>query len=368
VRLFIRVFGLLCVPAIIASAVSLLAAMSSTANLSATERSVEWLRGHHFGNVVSWVESEYYSRHQPRTGGSLTTIPHAATNLPDAPAASTSTPDSIAPMASPAVSGEGVWRPFGDGSGSATAMQVAYLRPDATHGTLLAGVVRIDQSGALFRLIPGSQEPGNGPWPGGNAIAKADLPRLLAAFNSGFRIADARGGFEENGRLAGKLRTNAATLVISADGTADVVAWSPAIASAHPVAVRQNLDLIVDGGIPVSGLDDNLGNRWGQTVGNKLFVWRSGIGIDASGRLLYAASSGLSVRSLATLLQHAGAVRAMELDINQSWVTFNAFHHDTSGIHGAKLLAGMAKPASRYLSADARDFVAVVARRQLGSG
>ncbi len=363
---------MLCIPAIAASGVSLLSALSSTANLTATERSVEWLRGHHFGNLVSWVETEYYSRHQPRTGGSLTTLPHAATDVQAAgsaaPAASTSAPDAIVPTASPAVAGEGVWRPFGDGSGGTTAMQVAYLRPDAIHGTVLAGVVRIDQSRAALRLVPGSQEPGNGPWPNGDAIAAADLPQLLAAFNSGFRIADARGGFAENGRLAGKLRTNAATLVISANGTADVVSWSSGVAAAHPAAVRQNLDLIVDGGVPVAGLDDNVGNRWGQTVGNKLFVWRSGVGIDANGRLLYAASSGLSVSSLATLLHHAGAVRAMELDINQSWVTFNAFHHDTSGIHGAKLLARMAKPASRYLSADARDFVAVVARQPLGAG
>ena len=41
------------------------------------------------------------------------------------------------------------------------------------------------------------------------------------------------------------------------------------------------IDLIVDGGKLVAGLDDNSGNRWGHTVGNKLFVWRSGIGIDA---------------------------------------------------------------------------------------
>ena len=48
--------------------------------------------------------------------------------------------------------------------------------------------------------------------------------------------------------------------------------WTSDLKVTNPVAVRQNLDLIVDGGVPVAGLDDNTGNRWGKTVGNKLFV------------------------------------------------------------------------------------------------
>jgi hypothetical protein len=374
VRLFVRWFGVLCVPAIIASAVSFAGSMGNDANLTTAERSVEWLRSHHFGGLVSWVETQYYSRHQPRTGGTLPSgLPNAASAAPPLtagpPGAAAVGADAIVPFAKPSVPGEGVWQPYGDQIGTSTAMQVAYLRPDAVQGTVVAAVVRIDQSRALFRLIPGSEEPGHGPWPAGNTITGADRPLVVAAFNSGFRIADARGGFEQSGRVVGRLRTGAATLVVSPSGSADIVTWTAGlVATTHPVAVRQNLDLIVDGGALVGGLDDNAGNRWGQTVGNRLFVWRSGIGIDASGRLLYAASSGLSVSSLARLLQRAGAVRAMELDINHSWVTFNAFHHGAGGISGAKLLAGMAKPASRYLAADARDFVAVVARQPPGAG
>jgi hypothetical protein len=160
------------------------------------------------------------------------------------------------------------------------------------------------------------------------------------------------------------LRTGAASLVIDPHGTLDVVSWAGAgPGRPQPVAVRQNLDLIVDNGQLVNGLDDNTANRWGHTVGNELFVWRSGVGIDAQGRVLYAASQGLSVRTLAALLQRAGAVRGMELDINHAWVSFNAFHHASSGPPtGTKLLAGMAKPATRYLAPDTRDFVAVLAR------
>ena len=394
-RLFIRWFGLLCAPAVLAAGCSYLNAMNAAGNLSTVERSVEWLRGHHYGDTVSWIEYNYYSRNQPRTGGTLAGgLPRAAstatttavavavavagagaaTGAGAAPGAGAGTgtaltPDSIAPLAQQPVAGEGVWQPYGDASNGTTAMQVAYLRPDDVHGTVLAGVVRIDQSRAMFRLIPGSQEPGHGPWPGGNHVAAADTANLLAGFNSGFRVDDSRGGFAEGGKFVGALRSGAASLVISTDGSLNVVNWGRDLsASDNPVAVRQNLDLIVDGGQLVGGLDDNLANRWGKTVGNKLFVWRSGIGIDASGRIIYVASEGLSVNSLAALLQRAGAVRAMELDINHAWVSFNAFHHDPGGtIQGTKLLDGMSKSENRYLGPDSRDFFAVVARQPLSA-
>jgi hypothetical protein len=374
-RLWLRWFGLLCVPAIVASTTSFVSTLRSTDNLSTPERSVEWLRGHHLGDVVSWVETQYYSRNQPPTGGSLpSALPNAATDAPSPAPPTGASPnvaaptDAIAPFASPPVAGEGVWQPYGDAAADGTAMQVAYLRPDAVHGSLLAGVVRVDQRLARLHLVAGSVEPGHGPWPGGATVTGSDRAQLLAAFNSGFRIADARGGFAQGGHVVGTLRTGAASLVISPTGTADVVRWTPAVAATKPAAVRQNLDLIVEDGQRVAGLDDNTGDRWGRTVGNTLFVWRSGLGIDSAGRLLYVASSGLSVSSLAALLRRAGAVRAMELDINPSWVTLNSFHHDAAGLHGTKLLASMNRSASRYLTADARDFVAVIARGPLTRG
>ncbi len=367
-RLFLRWLGLLCLPATLAAAVSYVRALADSGNTTAIEQSVEWLRGHHFGDTVSWAERLYYSRNQPPNGGILAgglpaAVSDATTTTPALPAPGVPVAvDQIAPLASQPLAGEGVWRPYGDAVNGAAAMQVAYLRPDDVHGTVLAAVVRIDQSVTTFRLVPGSKEPGHGPWPGGNAVAVSDRPNLLAAFNSGFRIADSRGGFMEGGRTVAPLRPGAASLVIDSHDTLDVAAWSGPIAASAPVAVRQNLDLIVDGGQLVGGLDDNTGNRWGHTVGNKLFVWRSGVAIDAQGRVLYVASEGLSVRTLAALLQRAGAVRAMELDINHSWVSFNAFHHEASGsLTGTKLLEDMSKSATRYLHPDTRDFVAVIA-------
>jgi hypothetical protein len=101
-------------------------------------------------------------------------------------------------------------------------------------------------------------------------------------------------------------------------------------------------------------------------VGNQVLVWRSGIGVTASGALVYAAGPGLSIVSLATLLQHAGAIRAMELDINSAWVGFTSFNVPAGGMadatNGSLLLPGMAGGVGRYLGPDTRDFLALVAR------
>jgi hypothetical protein len=56
-------------------------------------------------------------------------------------------------------------------------------------------------------------------------------------------------------------------------------------------------------------------------------VWRSGIGVDRNA-LIYAAGDGLSAYSLARILARAGAIRAMELDLNESWMTFDYFKPD----------------------------------------
>jgi len=60
-------------------------------------------------------------------------------------------------------------------------------------------------------------------------------------------------------------------------------------------------------------------------LGKAVRVWRSGVGVDAHGNVLYAGANGQTARGLAEILQRAGAVRAMELDINSEWVTFNFY-------------------------------------------
>ena len=115
------------------------------------------------------------------------------------------------------------------------------------------------------------------------------------------------------------------------------------------VAVRQNLQPIVSHGAPVPGLSTDNFLKWRATLGNTVLVWRSGIGVTADGALLYASGPGLSVQTLANVLARAGAVRAMELDINPEWTT--AIYYTQSSSSSAtphKLLASMQRGSNRY--------------------
>ena len=125
------------------------------------------------------------------------------------------------------------------------------------------------------------------------------------------------------------------------------------------VYARQNLPLIVTGGRPNPNLSD--GPEWGATLGNAIQVWRSAVGIDRHGNLIYAAANYQTVGSLAAIMIHAGAVRAMELDINTYWTSFITYRYPGAG-DPANLLPTMDRSPERYLTPDDRDFFAVYAR------
>ncbi|MGH9074885.1 MAG: phosphodiester glycosidase family protein [Acidimicrobiales bacterium] len=216
-------------------------------------------------------------------------------------------------------------------------------------------------------MFAGSQEPGGGPWPYAAPIPSNLRTSLVAAFNSGFKLSDAHGGYYAYGKLAQPLVNGGASLVIYKNGTVTVGTWGSEVRMTPQVAaVRQNLTLIIDHGRTVPGLATSNFDQWGATVDNQVLVWRSGVGVTANGALLYAAGNGLSVSSLANVLVHAGAVRAMEMDINYEWTDFFSFApapgQPASPANGTRLVPDMDQPPSRYLGPSTRDFIAMFAR------
>jgi hypothetical protein len=90
--------------------------------------------------------------------------------------------------------------------------------------------------------------------------------------------------------------------------------------------------------------------------------WRSGVGVTAHGDLIYVAAPQQTVMSLADALIRAGAVRALQLDINVHWPTFN-YYRRPGGRSPVKFLANAQNPGvTRYLVPDDRDFFAVYTR------
>ena len=262
------------------------------------------------------------------------------------------------------MAGEGTWTPIGPLVGGAAGVYATEIRPDAVHTSYLDAVVWFDPRRVLFRQFPGTFFSG-GPSDRPPYVPAREQASLIAAFEGGFRPGDSRGGLEIEQQSLAPLRQGAATLAIKADGTADVgILGRDFQASDGYDSFRQNLSLIVDNGAPVSQLATDPNRTWGFTgPTNKEFVWRSGVGVTASGALVWVGGPALSIEDLADTLVRAGAIRGMQLDINQDWVQFNTYAAGAAGqVHGSKLLAGMRHTGDRYLSTDSRDFIAVFAR------
>jgi hypothetical protein len=326
-------------------------------NSSLTVRTFEWLRDHGAAQFASRLESLYYSWASPSTGGpALHQLP-LSRGL--AGAARVHPPD-ISPLIQPGLAGEGVWVPSESWSGKDPPVQITQFRSDASYPQMVAGVAWIDPSRTRIRLYPGRLEPSVAVPRGPMDVPPGSRSRLLATFNSAFKLRDAEGGFALDGRTYAPMRPGMATLIGYADGRVDVRAWSGGPQAGASVAfARQNLPLIVADGRPNPNLSD--GPAWGVTLGNAVRVWRSGVGVDARGDLIYAAANDQTVGSLADILIRAGAVRAMELDINSYWVSCITYAQPSAG-QPSSLLPGMTRGPERYLSPDDRDFFAVYLR------
>ncbi len=260
------------------------------------------------------------------------------------------------------IPGGAAWQPAGARLAGGYAIYTTYLSPAS--GFPAAGVGWIDHAATRLALYAGTSEP-YGTWPQQGAVGVGETPMLLAAFNSGFKIYSYDTGWYEQGRSAIALQPGAASLVIFTNGSATVGEWGRDVTLGPTVAaVRQNITLLVDHGEPSPAANDP--GQWGAVLGGGSYTWRSGVGVTASGDLVYVAGPDLDPMLLARLLVAAGSIRAMELDINPEWVSFSSFTHagGVAGgglITGANLLSGMYFSPSHYLQPFSRDFFAVFA-------
>jgi hypothetical protein len=325
-------------------------------------RSVEWVRTHHGAWIVNSAEHLYYSWHAPKKGGPpLRTLPTpiAAPATVRTPARAYK-PTAVRPLVSPRLAGEGVWHSTGRLVDGAPAVLVTTFRPDPVYPQMVAYVAWFDHTRTQLALYPGRYEPPGANPRGPMAVPQSQRWRLLATFNSGFLSRDSRGGFFVNGDPAVPLRQGQGTIVAYRSGRVDIVSWrGGTVPRGEVVLAQQNLPLIVSGGRPNPLLSN--GSLWGSTLGNAVRVWRSAIGIDRHGNLVYAAANDQTAASIADVLIHAGAVRAIELDINAEWPSLITYGRGGVG-NATKVVPNVQQSTNRYLVPDDRDFFAIYRR------
>jgi hypothetical protein len=245
-------------------------------------------------------------------------------------------------------------------------------------GTRLAGIAWMDTALLSARLYSGSKSPGGGPYRYTAPVQATQAVSLVAAFNGGFKMADAHGGYYTEGRMIDPLVQGAASLVIYASGQVTVGAWGTDVRmTPDVVAVRQNLVPLVADGRPTALAASADWQAWGSTCGVSSCAasvpgiehqWRSGAGVTADGALVYVVGPALDPLQLAELLARAGVVRGMQLDINPSWPVFASYAPASpQGLaapsNGSKLLATTRQgPWTFFEPWWARDFITMSAR------
>ena len=301
--------------------------------------------------------------HAPAT--TTTTAPPGPTPLP-APAA-------LTPFAPATGSTDGTWLPVGRAVNGFPAVYETHLV--APGGSDEAGIAWMDTNLLGAQLYSGSKSPGGGPYAFTAPVQPAQAASLVAAFNGGFLMKDAQGGYFTEGRTIYPLVNGAASLVIDSNGSVDVGAWGTDLTmTPDVVAVRQNLVPLVEGGKPTAQASNPDWQAWGATCGTSSCSgpgiedqWRSAAGVTADGALVYVAGPALDPLQVAELLVRAGVVRGMELDINPSWPVF-ATYAPAAGApaapsNGTSLQpASIQGPATFFEASWGRDFVTMSAR------
>jgi len=341
------------------------ALLNPSYGVSESARAAEWGRQHGLGGVVTWAESELYKLNKPKTGGKppagsfgtgATTKKYQSRNALPPPA------NIVSPDPHP-LPGEGVWHAAGrtTANGIPTVYE-AFVRPDALHTSYVVGVAWMDTNLLTAQLYSGSQIPGGGPYKFTAPVSAKRTENLVAAFNAGFLMQNANGGYYTDGKIIDPLRPGAASVVIFKNGRMIVGKWGrDAVMTNQIASVRQNLDLVVDNSKAVPGLTNANTLKWGLTLGGGDNVWRSGLGITKDGALIYVGGPSMSISDLANVLVRAGAEEAMELDINTDWVQYSTYtgppNTPINGSYGTSLLKIMPGTPSRYFEPYwARDF------------
>jgi phosphodiester glycosidase len=365
----IRRVALLVVVVLLTPAVySYATTMMQPSSLPLWPRSVEWLRAHHGNWLVDEVEHYYYTWQAPDPGGpQLKSLPTVGVDTPPPPGATTTrraapsyAPPPIPPVFATPLPGEGIWRGTGPVVRGRPPVLVTTFRSEVAYPRIVAYVAWFDHTRTALAWYPGRYEPPNAPVRGPMSIPFGERWRLYATFNGGFIYNDGNNGSSIGGRRYEPLKDGLATLLAYRDGRVDVRSWQGGPVAGPDIAfARQSLPLIVDHGRLNPALNDS--SQWGFTLGNAVRVWRTGAGIDRHGNVIYAAADFQTVTTLAQILKRAGAVRAMQLDINPEWPTLITYRHH-HGLDPVRVVPNYQQPPTRYLVPDDRDFFAVYRR------
>ena len=255
---------------------------------------------------------------------------------------------------------EGIWQPIDNTLFPNTAVLArTFVRTDPIRSYALVSLVKMNMKKLNIGIQAGTYYPGGPSGKFGPGYIPKDIQQsnmLVAAFNGGFMEKDGHYGMIVGNKTYVPLRKDIATLLIYKDGTAKFIDYQGEQLPKDVIAVRQNGAFLVHNG-EITPFVESGTDTWGRTTTNSMYTWRSGIGITKNGNLIYAVGNALVPATLAKALKDAGAVNAMQLDINPYWVRYILFTSLGKGNYSyTPLLNDMQNGGYAYLHRYNKDF------------
>ncbi len=312
-------------------------------------------------------------------------------NLVDVPAATASPPPSTSPAPptstaampepTPTLMLDAVtelpdigWQAYGPAPDGNPLLARALVMVDPSRSYAGVALVRMDITRLELHIMAGFIEPAH---PSGitklipeiGTIPLQDQPRLIAAFNGGFKAVHGHFGMLVDSVMLLPPVDGMGTVAVYQDGSVRIGAWGRSVlASPDMIAFRQNCPPLIEDGQLNPGLSTNARKAWGIT-NNTDVTWRTGVGITQDGRyLIYAVGNGTPLEFLAEALQKAGAYNAIQLDINQYYSHFvtysDAMVNGESRLEADRLLEQMINIRRLYLDPSPRDFFYLTLREE----
>ena len=232
--------------------------------------------------------------------------------------------------------------------------------PDKQRPYAQVHLVKVDINKVSIGAVAGIKEPASEvgmPGPGIVPVEIKNSNRLIAAFNGGFQYRDGQYGMMVGKTVYLPLQEGLATLLVDTKGKVTIEQYSSLINVNNYVLARQNGEMLVKNGMVIPSSKDKLASVWGRSVTSSMYTWRSGLGINSKGDLIYAVGNSLIPETLGEALKTAGAINAMQLDINPFWVRFSLFKPISTGVYEHQsLFPKMYDGGKEFLSGDKKDF------------
>lgn len=238
-------------------------------------------------------------------------------------------------------------------------------------GSVVFRAIRLRARTTLLRWHVGAGDPNAwraAPADAGPAIdwANEGPAGVVAVFNGAFKQAAKGGGAMVDHVVLEPMLRGYMTIALNAAGRWEMGVWgarnfpTPGFGA---IALRQNLAPLVQHGALTAAAQTSNWKFWGDPINENPLTARTGIGLDAQGNLIYVATmTGVLAPTLARALIAAGALTAMQLDINPYWPILGASPSPLhkNGVFSVQL-PGAEHNASIYASGWERDFFVALA-------